>query len=161
MVDKTNSKSKVNLRVVMTATESVTLGHFSQPCGQASGGAGEESDKAAAQCPFNISLQWGYILEHSRGIHNSLAPDDMCFHFLQPSLYWRMLSSPRGERHIILAETVLQIVFQMNEQDLTASAFFFIWIHYLWIFLQTEEWIGPAGLKVWADEHSSLRDNRR
>lgn len=63
MVDKTNSKSKVNLRVGMTVTESVTLRHFSQPCGQASGGTGEESDKAAAQCPFKISLHWGYMLE--------------------------------------------------------------------------------------------------
>lgn len=56
MVDKTNSKSKVNLRVGMTVTESVTLGYFSQSCGQVSGGAGEESDKAAAPCPFKISL---------------------------------------------------------------------------------------------------------
>lgn len=56
MVDKTNSKSKMNLRVGMTVTESVTLGHFSQSCGQVTGGAGEESDKAAAPCPFKISL---------------------------------------------------------------------------------------------------------
>lgn len=63
MVDKTNSKSKVNLRVGMTVTESVTLRHFSQPCGQVTGGAGEESDKAAAPCPFKISLHWGYMLE--------------------------------------------------------------------------------------------------
>lgn len=166
MVDKTNSKSKVNLRVGMTITESVTLGHFSQPCGQVSGGAGEESDKAAAPCPFKISLHWGYMLEAQQrnpqlsGSGWNVLPLSPAFTLLKDALW---LASPvqGGERHIILAETILQMAFQMNEQDLTVSAFLFILIHYLWIFLQTEEWIGPAGLKVWADEHSILRDNRR
>jgi hypothetical protein len=66
------------------------------------------------------------------------------------------ISSPRGEKaHNFNRDNVSNGLLD-EWTGSPVSAFLFTPIHYLWTSLPREEWIGPAGLKVRADEHSLL-----